>query len=169
MLLIACLLGATSAVELDKERPVTKVIGMLKDMGAQLSKEADLDEEAYDKMTCYCESNDKEKTKSIADANQRITDLMSTIEMLTAKSSSLNSEVSSLNGEIAENSNGLAKATGIRNKEKAEFVDDEKNMITSITGLKSAVTVLGKHHDALDEQSFLGLSTSVKQVLAQKT
>merc|ERR1719456_39671 len=122
---------------------------MLKDMGAQLAKEADLDEEAYDKMTCYCETNDKEKTKSIADAEQRITDLMSTIEMLTAKSASLNSEVSALKTEIAENANGLEKAAGIRNKEKAEFVADEKNMITSIAGLKSAVTVLGKHHNAL--------------------
>merc|ERR1719230_1834817 len=168
LIVTACLLGASCALDLSKERPVTKVIGMLKDMGAQLAKEADLDEEAYDKMTCYCETNDKEKTKSIADAEQRITDLMSTIEMLTAKSASLNSEVSSLNGEIAENVNGLEKATGIRNKEKAEFVADEKNMITSITGLKSAVTVLGKHHDALNQQVFLSLSGTVKQLLTQK-
>merc|ERR1719473_187405 len=41
-------------------------------------------------------------------------------------------------------------------------------MITSITGLKSAVTVLGKHHDALNEEAFVGLSSSVKQLLAQK-
>merc|ERR1719230_1911607 len=168
LIVTACLLGASCALELSKERPVTKVIGMLKDMGAQLAKEADLDEEAYDKMTCYCETNDKEKTKSIADAEQKITDLMSTIEMMTAKSASLNSEVSSLNAEIAENAAGLEKATGIRNKEKAEFVADEKNMITSITGLKSAVTVLGKHHDALNQEVYLGLSTSVKELLAQK-
>merc|ERR1719316_42873 len=42
-------------------------------------------------------------------------------------------------------------------------------MIQSITGLKSAVTVLGKHHNALlDDASFLGLSSSVKQLLEQK-
>merc|ERR1719156_208574 len=158
-LISVCLIGTAASSDVSKERPVTKVIGMLKDMASQLSKEADLDEEAYDKMTCYCESNDKEKTKSIADAN----------EMITAKSSSLNSEVKSLNAEIAENSAGLEKATGIRNKEKAEFVADEKNMIQSITGLKSAVTVLGKHHNALlDDASFLGLSSSVKQLLEQK-
>ena len=94
---------------------------------------------------------------------------MSSIEMSTAKSSSLNSEVKSLNAGIAENANGLEKATGIRNKEQAEFVADEKNMIQSITGLKSAVIVLGKHHNALlDDASFLGLSSSVKQLLEQK-
>merc|ERR1719390_533044 len=123
-LIALCLIGAAAASDVSEERPVTKVIGMLKDMAAQLSKEADLDEEAYDKMTCYCESNDKEKTKSIVDANQKITDLMSSIEMFTAKSSSLNSEVKSLNAEIAENTAGLDKATGIRTKEKAEFVAD---------------------------------------------
>merc|ERR1719197_2207193 len=122
------------------ERPVTKVVNMLKDMSAQLEREAELDEEAYEKMGCYCETNDKEKTKSIADAEQHITDLTSTIEMLTGKSASLNSEVETLNGEIAENTNGLEKATGIRTKERAEFVADEKSMLVSINGLKSATT-----------------------------
>merc|ERR1719487_596543 len=161
-------LGASALrFEASKERPVTKVINMLKDMSAQLEKEAELDEEAYEKMGCYCETNDKEKTKSIADAEQHITDLTSTIEMLTAKSASLNSEVETLNGEIAENTNGLEKATGIRTKERAEFVEDEKSMLVSINGLKSATTVLGKHN-SLSQTSFAGLSSSLTKILDQK-
>merc|ERR1719326_2263470 len=43
----------------------------------QLQEEADQDEEIYDKMACWCETNDKEKTKAIADAERNI-DLLTT-------------------------------------------------------------------------------------------
>merc|ERR1719478_652815 len=69
-----------------KNRPVSKVITLLKDMLSQLEKEAEEDEAIYDKMACWCETNDKEKTKSIADAEARIADLTTKIEELTASS-----------------------------------------------------------------------------------
>merc|ERR1719504_228343 len=75
-----------------KNRPVSKVITILKDMLKQLEKEAEEDEEVYEKMACWCETNDKEKTKSIADAEARISDLTTKIEELTASSARLNTE-----------------------------------------------------------------------------
>merc|ERR1719155_179304 len=75
-----------------KNRPVSKVITLLKDMLKQLEKEAEEDEEIYDKMACWCETNDKEKTKSIADAEARISDLTTKIEEMTAASARLNTE-----------------------------------------------------------------------------
>ena len=51
-----------------KERPVAKVIAILEDMSAELEKEADAAEEAYEKIQCYSEANDNEKTKFIAAA-----------------------------------------------------------------------------------------------------
>merc|ERR1719178_320245 len=76
-----------------KNRPVSKVITLLKDMLSQLEKEAAEDEEIYDKMACWCETNDKEKTKSISDAEARISDLTTKIEELTANSARLNTEI----------------------------------------------------------------------------
>merc|ERR1719456_795709 len=138
-------------------------------MSTQLQTEAELDEEAYDKMTCYCETNDKEKTKAIADENEKITLLTNSIEELTAKEATLTSEVETLNAEIAENQNGLAKSTDIRKTEKAEFVADEKNMLVSITGLKSAVTVLGKHHGAaLTEEKMTSLIQTLQHSVSKK-
>merc|ERR1719498_247248 len=85
-----------------KERPVTKVIGLLKDMAGQLQKEADQDEEMYEKLGCWCETNDKEKTKAIGDANLRISDLTAAIEAFTAKTSQLETEIEKLNEEVAK-------------------------------------------------------------------
>jgi len=99
-----------------KNRPVSKVITLLKDMLKQLEKEAEEDEEIYDKMACWCETNDKEKTKSIADAEARISDLTTKVEELTASSARLNTEIKNLEREVAANQAALDKATAIRQK-----------------------------------------------------
>merc|ERR1719299_271999 len=142
--------GMTSSLTFDaeaaKNRPVSKVITLLKDMLKQLEKEAEEDEEIYDKMACWCETNDKEKTKSIADAETRIADLTTKIEELTATSARLNTEIKNTEQEVAKNQNALDKATAIRQKELAEFNAEEKDLLESISALKSAITVLSKHY-----------------------
>jgi len=131
-----------------KNRPVSKVITLLKDMLKQLEKEAEEDEEIYDKMACWCETNDKEKTKSIADAEAKIEDLTTKIEEYTAASARLGTEIKNLEKEVAANQEALDKATAIREKQLAEFNAEEKDLLQSISALKSAVTVLSKHNAA---------------------
>merc|ERR1740117_2061433 len=87
--------GSLAAAE-DKNRPVTKVINLLKDMGAQLEKEQAEDEATYEKVACWCDTNDKAKSVAITDAEARITDLTSTIEQKTAQSSRLSTEIKNL-------------------------------------------------------------------------
>jgi chromosome segregation ATPase len=129
----------------------------------QLEKEAEEDEEVYDKMSCWCETNDKEKTKSIADAESRIEELTATIEELTALSAQLNTEIKRLDKEVASNQNALDKASAIREKELAEFNAEEKDMLGTISSLKSAVTTLSKHN------SLIQVRTSTSQINAVAT
>jgi septal ring factor EnvC (AmiA/AmiB activator) len=149
-----------------KNRPVSKVITLLKDMLKQLEKEAEEDEEIYDKMACWCETNDKEKTKSIADAEARISDLTTKIEELTANSARLNTEIKNLEKEVAANQDALDKATSIREKELAEFNAEEKDLLGSISALKAAITVLSKHHGGsflqLPRSHVLGIATTLQ-------
>jgi len=134
--------------EAAKNRPVTKVVNLLKDMLKQLEKEAEEDEDIFDKLACWCETNDKEKTKSIVDAETRIKDLTVSIEELSASSARLNTEIKNLNKEVADNQAALDAATAIRQKELAEFNAEEKDLLLSIQALKQAVTVLSKHNSA---------------------
>merc|ERR1719420_1043205 len=142
--------GMTSSLSFDaegaKNRPVSKVITLLKDMLKQLEKEAEEDEEVYDQLACWCETNDKEKTKAIADAEAKITDLTTKIEEGTASSARLNTEIKNLEKEVAENQEALDQATAMRAKELAEFNAEEKDVLLSIQALKNAITVLSKHH-----------------------
>jgi hypothetical protein len=147
--LFACLfVGAVQADNVDKNRPVSKVITLLKDMVGQLEKEAEEDEEVYEAMGCWCETNDKAKTKSISDAEASISDLTSAIEMFTATIARLNTEVANLEKEVAKNSAALDTATALRTKQLAEFNEEEKDMLGSISSLKAAVIALSKHHEA---------------------
>jgi hypothetical protein len=99
-------------------------------------------------MGCWCETNDKEKTKSIGDAEQRINDLTASIEDLTANSARLNTEIENLNKEVSKNEQALDSATALRKKQLAEFNEEEKDMLQSITSMKGAVVALSKHHEA---------------------
>merc|ERR550537_162072 len=141
--------GASSLsfdIEDAKNRPISKVITLLKDMQAELEAEAKADQEVYDTFACWCETNDKEKSKAIADAEAKINDLNTMIEELTAASARLNSEIKMLETEVGKNQDGLSKATGMRFKDQGEFNGEEADLLQSIKALKSAIIVLSKHH-----------------------
>merc|ERR1719185_43244 len=136
----------------------------MKDMQAQLEKEGEEDQEVYEKVTCWCETNDKDKTTAISDAESRITELTSTIEEATATSARLNTEIKNLATEIAKNQAALAKATELRKKELAEFNAEEKDVLQSIGALKSVVTVLGKHNALIqvDEGTLINIAVTIQ-------
>jgi len=134
-----------------KNRPVSKVTTLLKDMAVQLEKEAEKDEAIYDKLACWCETNDKAKTKAISDAEAKINDLNVKIEELTATSARLNAEIANLEKEVAANIEALGQATAIREKQLAEFNAEEKDLLESISALTAAVAVIAKHHEAKEE------------------
>eukprot|EP00413_Alexandrium_margalefii_P049719 CAMPEP_0204608884 /NCGR_PEP_ID=MMETSP0661-20131031/60590_1 /ASSEMBLY_ACC=CAM_ASM_000606 /TAXON_ID=109239 /ORGANISM="Alexandrium margalefi, Strain AMGDE01CS-322" /LENGTH=442 /DNA_ID=CAMNT_0051620481 /DNA_START=73 /DNA_END=1398 /DNA_ORIENTATION=- len=148
--LLLCVAGLDLSMTFDaaagKNRPVSKVITLLKDMLKQLEKEAEEDEEVYDKLACWCKTNDREKTKAIGDAEAKIADLTTKIEELTAGSARLNTEVKNHEKEVGENQGALDKATALRQKQLAEFNAEEKDLLESISALKAAITVLSKHH-----------------------
>lgn len=169
-LAVVASLAVVAALEVDfndqawKERPITKVVNLLKDMQAQLEVEAKEDKDVFDQMGCWCQTNEEEKSNAIADANQRIPQLEATINESAAKEAKLSADLENLKKEVAEQESSLEKATGIREKEQAEFREQEKDMLTSATSLKSAVRVMSDVNTELPQESLVQL----KQMLANK-
>jgi len=162
-LFVAVQAAAVNKLSEEKNRPVTKVINLLKDMGETLKKEQEEDEEVYEKLACWCETNDKEKTTSISDAESHISALTASIEEGTASSARLNTEIKNLNSEIEKNQAALDKATSLRQEELAEFNAEEKDVLQSIGALKSAITVLGKHNALLQvsDETLMNIAVQV--------
>merc|ERR1719421_1390273 len=113
-------------------------------MAAELDKEAKQDQELYDKLACWCETNDKDKTKAISDANDAIASLTASIEKNTALASTRETEIAALTDEVASLTKALGEAKAIREKQNDEFNMTEKDLIQSIHSLKNAVMQLGK-------------------------
>jgi len=147
--------------------PVGKVIVLLQDMLKQLEKEAKEDEEIYDALACWCETNDKAKTKAIADAETRITGLETKIEELTATSARLNTEISNLDKEVKDNEAALADATKMREQQLKEFNAEEADALNSIELLGAAVETLGAHHGSslLEIPDHVSISETIKHEL----
>jgi len=146
-----------------KERPVAKVIGLLRDMKAQLEREASEDTEMYDAMVCWCQTNDKAKTKAVADGQAKDKLLTTLIPALAAKATKLSVEMDALNKEISHNEEALQTASSVREKELEEFRDEERSAVDSISGLKNALGALSKQH-ALDQQALLQVSTAAARL-----
>lgn len=147
------------------KKPITKVIGLLKDMQTQIETEGKGDMDMFDKLTCWCTSNEQEKTKAIADAKQKIEDLTAAIEGYTAKGSQLETETAKLEKEVAKLTSALEEATEIREKEEAEFVAEEKEMVSTAGTLGTAVEALSKAQGgaALSQESLLQIRSLLQK------
>merc|ERR1719428_1285696 len=151
-----------------KNRPISKVVTLLKDMTVQLQKEAEEDEEVFEAMGCWCETHDREKTKAIADAQTRIQKLNADIEKFAGTSSKMSTEIADLQAEVAANTKALETATALRQKQLAEFTEEEKDMLGSIGSLGSAVTVLGKHRASflqLSDSNLINIAATIREQL----
>merc|ERR1719507_631719 len=65
-----------------KRYPVSKVVTLLRDMQKELEKEAENDEEVFEKLDCWCKTNDREKSMSLQEAEQRSKDMLQSIQAL---------------------------------------------------------------------------------------
>lgn len=148
ILFVTLALGAAFSVDFSdsKEKPIQKVIRLMKEMQSQLSKEADADEDMNSKMGCWCETNEKAKTHANAVNGQKATDLSAAIEEFTAKSASLTSDLEELAKQVAASTASLDTSTALREKEAAEFHASELDAIQNIESMKGALMVLGKVH-----------------------
>jgi len=139
--------------------PIQRVVGLLTKMRDELAAEADKEAEMYDKMVCWCETNEKEKKKAIADAEALEKELEAEIQERAAKFGEQSTEIERLKSQISEDTASLKEATSIREAEAAKFRESNKDLIQSITNVKNAIDVLSKHNSA--SSSFIQLDASV--------
>jgi hypothetical protein len=164
---------AQDAADLDfKTRPVSKVIKLLKDMKVELEADAANDQAVFDKLTCWCETNEKDKTEATGTADKQIDGFLADIERLAAKGAQLKAEIAQTDKEVAKNKEALAQATAVREKEAGEFNEDEKDAMQSAQALKNAVFVLSKHHESflqMPPNSFVEVRTAAARALRHAT
>jgi len=139
--------------------PIKRVVSLLEKMRAELVAEADKEAEMYDKMVCWCETNEKEKKKAIADADALMKELEAEIQERAAKFGEAATNIEIMKKQIAEDTASLKEATSIREAEAAKFRETNKDLIQSITNVKNAIQILSKHNSAAS--SFVQLDAPI--------
>jgi len=143
--LYALFSGAVALATL-KTRPIAKVITLLSDMKQQLEKEAADDQAVYDKLACWCKTNDQEKSDAVDAAQREIARLESLIEELAGSAAELKTKIANQKKELADNKQALDTAAELRAKQLAEFNEEEKDSLVTIKALEGAIVALSKHH-----------------------
>jgi len=133
--------------ELDGQEvsPIKRVVNLLLDMKKQLEDEGTKESEMYDEMTCWCDTNTKEKTQAISDAEAKIGELEAGVQEKAARKASLATQVDKLKKDIPAAEDSLKTARAIREKEQGEFSAVETDMVQAIQNLKNAISILGRH------------------------
>lgn len=138
--------------------PTKRVVNLLSKMKAELKAEADKEAEMYERMVCWCETNEKEKKQAIVEAEAKDVQLTSEIEARSAKFGELAADIANTKQEVAENTEALKTATSIREGEAEKFRGEENDMVQAVTNLRNAIAVLAKHQTT---QAFLQLDRPV--------
>merc|ERR1719201_2935382 len=118
--------------ELAGPSPIKRVVSLLTKMRDELVAEADKEAEMYDQMVCWCETNEKEKVKAIAEGEAKDKDLQAEIEARSARFGSVTTEIEAMKKQIAEDGVALKQATAIRENEAAAFREEESDLVTQM-------------------------------------
>lgn len=127
-----------------RKNPITRVVGLLEDMEKEIEVDGKKDEEAYEKVVCWCTSTKKARTLAIEEGTARIDTLTSEIEQGIALSARLGPEIEALKKEVVRNSGALRQAVTIREKQEKEYMAETEDLRGSISALKQAMLVIGK-------------------------
>lgn len=129
-----------------KDRRVSKIVALLKDMLDKLEGDQAEDESTYEKMACWCATNEKEKAEEIATATARITNLTNTIEATGELITQLDNEIEEENAVMRTAENSRDEAMALRLREQTTSGEEQASLAEAITSVKAAITVLEKHH-----------------------
>merc|ERR1719453_2078363 len=122
--LLLSAVGNVGAVEQQSglvANPIRKVVTMLQSMQTKITAEAAKKEKMFDTYMCYCKNADSTLAKSIADAEEKIPQLESSIQEELAEKKQLKADLVSSKAGRKDAEDTLGKAKAIREKEAAEY------------------------------------------------
>jgi chromosome segregation ATPase len=162
------LAAATAGVSLaakESVTPIQKVLQMMGEMKEKAIAEKNAEETAWSKESMWCKGQLKVKTKEIADADTKMTDLTAAIEENVAEIRDLTDRIKELEEDVVRWKKDQKAATAVRENEKVDFRATVADYGESIDALKGASATLKKQQGAtaqasLLEESFLQVSRS---------
>jgi len=132
----------TVSLETAGANPIRKVVTMLQAMQKKVEAEGEKETKLYEKYMCYCKNSGGDLSKTIGDADTKIPQVSSDIKESEAKLVQLKSDVKQHQMDRSAAKSAVASATGLREKEAAEYAKEASEAGANIAALTKAVTAL---------------------------
>jgi len=163
------LVGAASAVAvLDGERPVMKVVRLLKDMETELINDLEDDKKVHEMLDCWCKTNREEKTAAIELGEAKQSQLEAFLGEAAAKMAEIKAKRDAAQDEVDKDWAALNEAKALRMKDNKAFHDEEMYLQQTIDAAQQAVIVLSKHHPELAQVKAVAHKLRAVNVLSFK-
>merc|ERR1719313_3058411 len=117
---------------------------MMQMMMKKIEAEGEKEKELFEKYMCWCKSGGAALAKSIADAEEKIPQVMSDIEAAEAEMKQLKLDVEQHKKDRADAKAAMAEATAVREKEAAAFAKENAEFLANIDAITRAIAALEK-------------------------
>jgi uncharacterized coiled-coil protein SlyX len=143
-LLLLAVVAPRSVCGDEEGNPIQKVLGMISDLQAKIIHEGEEAQKVYEEYAEFCEDRSKELGFEVKTGKATVEDLSAVIAEAAADVASLTTKVEELAEKIGKDEKELKEATGVRNKEKATFDAEEKELLSVVDTLGRAIGILEK-------------------------
>merc|ERR1719274_235761 len=113
-------------------------------MQKKVEAEGEKEKELFDKFMCYCKTSGGDLSKSIADADVKISQLGADIKEAEAKNAQLKEDLKQHQVDRSAAKAAVADATTLREKEAAAYAKEASEAKANIASVNAAVTALEK-------------------------
>lgn len=132
----------TPVARAEEASPIAKVLEMLGDLQAKIIKEGEVGQKEYAEYAEWCEDKSKDLHYEIKTGKSQVAELKATIEEESATIEELTTKIEELSSKSATAEADLKAATGLREKEAADFSAEEKDLMEVLSALKRAIGIL---------------------------
>jgi len=127
-----------------KQNPIRKIVTLMQNMQKEIEAEGVKEKELFDKFMCFCETGQADLAKSADDAKAQNEAATSKHAAATSEKAQLEEDLKTHTEDLETAQADLAKATQIRDKEKAEFDETLATKSASDAALASAIPAIEK-------------------------
>merc|ERR1719451_238501 len=140
--LAVLLLVAAPAVVAEQSNPLGKGFELMSALEAKIIKEGEAEAKAFKEFFEWCDSASQNLNNEIKTAKKNEEKLTAKISELTSDIQVAETKIEELSAAISTNDAELKDATAIRDKEHADFVASEKELVETVDTLDRAISII---------------------------
>merc|ERR1719469_1576688 len=127
-----------------QSNPLNAVLSLIDELSAKVTKEGEAEAKAYSEYVEWCDDVSRNGEFAIQTATKEKAKLEARIQELSSDISAAGSKIEELVGAVSTAEAELVDATSVRDKETADFVASEQELMETIDAITRATRILEK-------------------------